>query len=433
MNAQPWFSFPGATQTRDAVVIGAGIAGASVARSLAERGFSVWVLERHAQPAQGASGNPAGIVLPVLSRTGNALSQLTQIGMRYAQQRMQAMMQQDARVDWQPSGVLRLARNPRHAAQQEKIAAQQTFPADFARWVDAEEGSALVGVPVEQPGWWFAGGGSVCPPALVSALLQHPGIALHTGQDVAAMRRDAGAWALSDHQGLILARAQQVVLASAHDALKLLPGLYAEALPLSAIRGQISLCTAQSRQPGHWTGLKSVACREGYVIPARDGQVCFGASFTHHAQDGRVSDTEHQGNIERLQAIFPGGSMPDLSRLGGRVSYRCATPDRLPMLGPLHNAEAFRRRFSSLHLDGKAQRFGSAELLPGLWLNLGHGARGLVWAGILGEALACMMSAEPSPLPLTLLQALHPARFDYRLMRTAPEHRKAWTFASVDE
>ena len=141
----PWFPDGQVAQTRHAVVIGAGIAGASVARSLAERGFTVEVLERHALVAQEASGNPAGIVLPVLSRTGNALSQLTQLGMRHAQQRMSALMQQDARVDWQSSGVLRLARNPRHAAQQELIAAQADFPPDFARWVDAAEGSALVG------------------------------------------------------------------------------------------------------------------------------------------------------------------------------------------------------------------------------------------------------------------------------------------------
>ncbi|HES76075.1 MAG TPA: FAD-dependent oxidoreductase, partial [bacterium] len=171
----PWFPSGRVARTRHALVIGAGIAGASVARSLAERGFAVQVFERHALPAQEASGNPAGIVLPVLSRTGNELSRLTQLGMAYAQQRMTALMQQDARVAWQPTGVLRLARSPRHAAQQEKIAAQQSFSADFARWVDAEEGSALVGVPVEQPGWWFAGGGSVCPPAN-----HHPGCSTGT-------------------------------------------------------------------------------------------------------------------------------------------------------------------------------------------------------------------------------------------------------------
>ena len=432
MTTTPWFPSGQASQTRHAVVIGAGIAGASVARSLAERGFTVQVLERHALPAQEASGNPAGIVLPVLSRTGNALSHLTQLGMHYAQRRMSALMQHDARVDWQQSGVLRLARNPRHAAQQELIAAQANFPPDFARWVNAEEGSTLVGVPVEQPGWWFAGGGSVCPPALVNALLQHEGITLQTGVAVQSLQREAGEWLLADAQGSIVARSATVVLANAHDALGILPVDSAQALPLAAIRGQISL--ARMTQDGQdWTRLHAVACREGYVIPARHGQVCFGASFTHHAQGREPSEAEHQGNIERLQAIFPQADALDVKQLGGRVSYRCATPDRMPMLGPLHDAPSFRECFARLHLGGTMQRFATADVLPGLWLNVGHGARGLVWAGLLGEALACMISGEDVPLSQDLVHALHPARFDYRLMRSASAHRKAWVVEVNDD
>lgn len=429
MNAKPWFPAAAPAQTREALVIGAGIAGASVARSLAERGFRVQVFERHAEPAQEASGNPAGILLPVLSRTGNELSRLTMLGMAYARQRMEALMQDDVRVDWQPSGVLRLARNARHAAQQEKIVAQCSFPTDFARWVSAAEGSALVGVPVEQPGWWFAGGGSVCPPALVRALLAHSEISLRSGVAVHDLRRDADTWVLTDQLGDVLARSQNVILANAHDALRLLPARYAEALPLTAIRGQISLNPAQ----GDWRRLSAVACREGYVIPARDGAVCFGASFTHHAQGNAPSAVEHQGNLERLRAIFPNLALPEVSALGGRVSYRCATPDRLPMLGPVHDAEAFRQRFSTLHFGAASEAFGAADLLPGLWLNVGHGARGLVWAGVLGEALACMMSGEAQPLPQALIHALHPARFDYRWMRTAPAHRKIWAFAAGED
>jgi len=428
----PWFPAGQAARERHAVVIGAGIAGASVARSLAERGFTVEVLERHALAAQEASGNPAGIVLPVLSRTGNALSHLTQLGMVYAQQRMGALMQQDACVAWQPSGVLRMARNPRHAAQQEIIAAQATFPANFARWVDAFEASTLVGVPVEQSGWWFAGGGSVCPPALVNALLEHESIRLRSGVEVQSLHREAGAWVLTDAQGHITARCETVVLANADAALRLLPAVYAQSLPLAAIRGQISLAhVAEDAQD--WMRLRAVACREGYVIPARDGQVCFGASFTHHAHGREPSEAEHLGNVERLQAIFPQAFAMNVEKLGGRVSYRCATPDRLPMLGPLHDAASFRERFARLHLGGTHQRYEVADVLPGLWLNVGHGARGLVWTGLLGEALACMISGEASPLPQDLIHALHPARFDYRLMRSAPAHRKAWVVDGDDD
>src|SRR4051812_21487290 len=46
------------------IVIGGGIAGACVARSLAERGWKVDVLDAAAQPAAGASGLPVGLFAP---------------------------------------------------------------------------------------------------------------------------------------------------------------------------------------------------------------------------------------------------------------------------------------------------------------------------------------------------------------------------------
>ena len=50
-----------ATPGRRAVVVGAGLAGAAAAQALAQAGWQVTVLERHAAPAQEASGNPAGL------------------------------------------------------------------------------------------------------------------------------------------------------------------------------------------------------------------------------------------------------------------------------------------------------------------------------------------------------------------------------------
>jgi tRNA 5-methylaminomethyl-2-thiouridine biosynthesis bifunctional protein len=45
-------------------VVGAGIAGASVARALAVRGWQVDVYDTQATPAGGAAGLPVGLVVP---------------------------------------------------------------------------------------------------------------------------------------------------------------------------------------------------------------------------------------------------------------------------------------------------------------------------------------------------------------------------------
>ncbi|MEM7378226.1 MAG: FAD-dependent oxidoreductase, partial [Pseudomonadota bacterium] len=59
---------PPAGDPRTALVVGGGVAGASIARALAERGSLVTVLEAGDRPARGASGNPRAVIRPVLAR-----------------------------------------------------------------------------------------------------------------------------------------------------------------------------------------------------------------------------------------------------------------------------------------------------------------------------------------------------------------------------
>ncbi len=72
------------------IVIGAGLAGAASAASLARRGWSVQVLDAAAAPASGASGLPVGLFAPHLSPDDNIFSRVSRSGVR-------AMLQQSAR------------------------------------------------------------------------------------------------------------------------------------------------------------------------------------------------------------------------------------------------------------------------------------------------------------------------------------------------
>ncbi|NQB78313.1 bifunctional tRNA (5-methylaminomethyl-2-thiouridine)(34)-methyltransferase MnmD/FAD-dependent 5-carboxymethylaminomethyl-2-thiouridine(34) oxidoreductase MnmC, partial [Pseudomonas aeruginosa] len=48
---------------------------------------------------------------------------------------------------------------------------------------------------------------------------------------------------------------------------------------------------------------------------------------------------------------------------------------------------------------------------PGLYLNSGHGSRGLISAPLSGELLAAWICGEPLPLPRAVAEACHPNRF----------------------
>ena len=75
--------------------------------------------------------------------------------------------------------------------------------------------------------------------------------------------------------------------------------------------------------------------------------------------------------------------------MSGRASLRATLPDRLPLVGAV---------------GGQA----------GLYVAAGYASRGVVWAGLLGEALADQMTQQPWPLETGLMQAIAPGRFTAR-------------------
>ncbi|RZI79342.1 MAG: FAD-dependent oxidoreductase, partial [Microbacterium sp.] len=85
-------------------VIGAGLAGAAVAASLARRGWQVTVLDAAAQPATGASAAPAGVLAPHVSPDDALLSRLTRAGARATWAQAQHLLGEGR--DWQRQGVL---------------------------------------------------------------------------------------------------------------------------------------------------------------------------------------------------------------------------------------------------------------------------------------------------------------------------------------
>ena len=86
------------------LVIGAGLAGAATAASLARRGWQVQVLDMGDAPAAGASGLPVGLFAPHLSPDDNVFSRVSRSGVRAMLQQSKVLLQQG--VDWNPCGVL---------------------------------------------------------------------------------------------------------------------------------------------------------------------------------------------------------------------------------------------------------------------------------------------------------------------------------------
>ena len=408
--AKPWFARPAAIEgERHAMVIGGGLAGCATAASLAARGWRVSLLERHATLAQEASGNPQGVLYLKLSAHGTALSQLILSGFGHTRRLLEHLHRG---VDWDGCGVLQLAFDAKEAERQAQLAA--AFAPELLHLLDRDQAQQQAGIQLEQGGLFFPEGGWVHPPALCQWQTAHPLISVLTHHNALELHYVDHQWQALDGDAL-LASASVVVLAGAAE-IKQFPA--SAELPLKRIRGQI---TRLAQTPAS-QALATVVCAEGYVAPARLGEHTLGASFDFKSDDLTPTAAEHAGNLAMLREI----SEDLLQRLGadtlapeqleGRAAFRCTSPDYLPIVGPLADLATFNQAYAVLSKDARQVPDTPCPWLPGLYVNSGHGSRGLITAPLCGELLAAWLNDEPLPLPASVAEACHPNRFALRAL-----------------
>lgn len=403
----PWFDRPPVHQgERHALVVGAGLAGCATAASLAARGWRVTLLERQATLATAASGNPQGVLYLKLSAHGTALSKLILSGFGYTRRLLENLQAGSA---WQRCGVLQLAYDDAEAKRQARLT--DVFDTSLLQSLSRDQATEVAGVEVPQGGLFYPDAGWVHPPALCQWLAAHPGITLAPHNNVLRLEREHGLWCAFDNDRR-LAQAPIAVLANAEDAARL------TGLPLKPIRGQITRLPVN----GASASLRTVVCADGYLAPGRDGEHTLGASFDFERTDLTPSEQEHQGNLLRLRELAPGLAQQwrqGPGQLEGRVGLRCTTPDYLPVVGPIANREAFDVCYEGLARNARLPMTAPCPWASGLFINSGHGSRGLITAPLSGELLAAWMCGEPLPVPREVAEACHPQRFALRALKKA--------------
>lgn len=416
------------TSVRHAVVVGAGIAGATCAHALAQSGVDVTVVDRASAPAAGASGQPVAALHIRPSAHDTPLTALVVAGLATAWRWLRTQLPDDAHA-WSGCGVLALDHDAATAQRHAQLAALG-WPTRFVRHVDAQQACALADVPLATGALHFAQSGWVHGPAWVAALLADPRIAVRTGFEVvrllppdsdaaagadSGVGRDDGTWRVVSRGGDAI-DADVVVLANALDARALAVAAH---LPLAALRGQLTQLPATDAS----RALRTVLCGERYATPARAGAHTVGSTFAPGDARDDVRAEDHAHNLTALHALAPalhaalGGAWLDPAALGGRAALRCVAPDRLPLVGALHAADALRAQYG-----GRPRAVIDADPAPssgpgGLFASLAHGSRGFVTAPLAALEVAAAVVGAPSVLPAPLAAALAPDRSVVRTLK----------------
>ena len=278
-------------QPRRVSVVGSGIAGATIARALAERNIPVAVIEPAGRVAGQASRIPAAALHGRLRWDQSAGAAWQVLSYHYSHRRL------NNTPGYRPTGVLQIT-GPN--ADPERLEALFERYAPTGDWL---EHRSLSDSPA---GRWssapacieFAIGGVVRGPTLIRALLDHPLISLHTNPASVDRARVT-----------VLANG---VLARSHDA--------ARYLELAALPGQAELCAHPAPPAAPIVGA-------GYMAPCRGGMV---VGATYEYRDWQPGEAQAV-NLERW-----------LNTGVHRGSFRAArtiTSDRLAIVGALFSRE----------------------------------------------------------------------------------------------
>lgn len=373
----PALDEPASRAAGDAIVIGAGLAGAAVAASLARRGWQVQVLDAAAAPASGASALPAGLLAPHQSPDDNPLSRLSRAGVRVT---LEEARQRLARgLEWEPTGVLEW-----RGEDARPLPALGEALAVWTREASAAQ-KRSAGIAEDACAWWHENAAWIEPAALVRSWLRAPGVRFTGNRHVARIVRTGERRIVQDASGAPIADADVVIVAAALASAPLLDN----AIRLHPVRGQVSWAPLEDEAPalppfpvngnGHFLPRVPLVDRGAWIT---------GSTYGRGDADASARPQDDVANRERVAEVMPQAAavMASAAARGALRSWsgvRCTSSDRRPLVG---------------------------ELAPGLWASTAMGSRGLTFAALCGELIAARLHREPLPLESRLAAALDLSR-----------------------
>lgn len=365
-----------AAPVRRIAILGAGIAGAALARTLIEAGLEADVFDPAPHPASGASGNPLALLMPRLD-AGDTVEAGLLVDAYLTARAFYAGFEEAAET-----GVLQMPRNGAEMARTEKLLADPPLPLED---LEAARGGGLLHKRAL----------ILRPRPLIARLLD--GVTCHLGAPVDVRLED-----LSVNGRTFDA----VILANGMAAADCVPGL-----PLEARLGQVDFITRDVEVPAS-------ALASGTYALALGRERLWGATFEpsgpDFAPDGtEAARAENLAGVERLAPWW----VRDASEPGAasRASLRATTPDRLPLIGAVPDVAAATGVFADMKKGRSVDA--DAPLLPGVYVAGGYGARGFTWAPWAASILAARLAGGPPPAPVGALRGISPMRFVLRSLR----------------
>ncbi len=368
---------------RTAIVIGAGIAGCTAAAALARRNINVTVIEGNTV-ANAGSGNDQGVLYTRLSHKHSPLTDFSLQSYSFAHRFYRHYLSSGALregIDGALCGSFHQSDKLKELATLAPLL--QSVPG-LAQVLTATEANQLLGIEQTKGGYWYPGSGWMRPSSVCHLLLDNDRIQLMESTGAVSLEQVDGRWSAVS-AGRVLAEAECAIIAAGTASASL---ACLDWLPLKAIRGQTTTLPSTDES----SSLRAALCHKGYISPARLESHCIGATFDIDDMDTHIREADHRFNLDSLATAVPDWEASlaalDEQQLEGRVGYRCASPDYLPLIGPVPNKTMFLQNYAALRKNARKAIPSYGDYMRGLYLSTGHGSRGLTSTALAAETRA---------------------------------------------
>ncbi len=206
-------------------------------------------------------------------------------------------------------------------------------------------------------------------------------------------------WRVQDNKNNAF-EADMVVICNANDIKQF---RQCQSAAITPVRGQLNLF----KQTKESLNIKTVICSNHYLSPAVDGWHCIGTTYAPNDMNPTAREVDTRENLNALRAISPEIYQHiDMDSLQSRVAWRSQTRDYMPLAGQLIDEATIRENPPRYNVN-------PADLpwLEGLYVNAGHGSKGMITAPICGELIASLAADSDLFIEPKLASKLNPSRF----------------------
>ena len=343
-------------------IVGAGIAGCSLAKILAERGHNVIIFDKEDGPSKAATGNPFLVAYPRLSAHDSPYARFSLHSYLFSSRFYDDM---DTKF-WKKSGVLMLGFDENSLKREKALCNSRKDTVLFEK-LDKELASKKAGFKINHGGLFFKDAGYIDPEGLCEEMIDNELIEKKFKEEVKSLKKE------SDHFHLKTENSEYVL---DHVCLcnAFMVNQFTDFQGVSKKRGQISYISTDKTLKN----LEFPICAGGYLSPKSEDKHLIGSSYSKSDSTELIQE-EHNENLKKIKIIYD----KKMKLQGGRVGFRTVTRDRLPLAG----------------------------VVNGIHVNIGHGSKGSTSAPLCSEYIADLIDSTTLPVDSFVAEALKPDRF----------------------